>query len=105
MTPVNGLPLAMLKAHSTAPSKFNGFIQAISAPSPGAVKVTSFAQGKAALAQGKDIQYIGATGAIDFNKYHNSNGDFEVLGFTNGLQQHLIRSFTAADFARFGAGS
>jgi branched-chain amino acid transport system substrate-binding protein len=97
--------LAMLKAHSTSPAKFNQYIMGITKPSPGAQIVHTFAEGKAALAQGKPIEYDGATGALDFNKYHNSNGDFEVLGFTGGLHQHFVRSYSAKDFAPFGTAS
>lgn len=97
--------LAMLKAHSTSPANFNKDIMSITNASPGAQIVHTFAQGKAALAQGKAIEYVGATGALDFNKYHNSNGDFEVLGFSGGLHQHFIRSYTAKDFSVFGTTS
>jgi hypothetical protein len=44
--------------------------------------VYSFAAGKAALAQGKSIQYIGAGGAIVFNKWHNNSQPFSAVGFT-----------------------
>jgi branched-chain amino acid transport system substrate-binding protein len=97
---VNIVALAMLAAHSTDPAVFNSHIQSITAPSPGAVKVYSFAQGKAALAKHERIQYVGASGVLDFNKWHNSNGDFEVLGYHNGPTQKVVATFTPADVAR-----
>jgi branched-chain amino acid transport system substrate-binding protein len=96
---VNIAALAMLAANSTDPSLFNGYIHAITTPSPGAVKVYSYAEGKAALAKHQKIQYVGAIGVLDFNKWHNSNGDFEVLGYTNGTTQKLVATYTPADVA------
>jgi branched-chain amino acid transport system substrate-binding protein len=98
---VNIVALAMLDANSTDPSVFNGHIQAITTPRPGAVKVYSFAQGKAAIARHEKIQYVGAIGVLDFNKWHNSNGDFEVLGYVNGTTQKLVGTYTPADVAQF----
>jgi branched-chain amino acid transport system substrate-binding protein len=96
---VNIVALAMLASKSTDPSVFNRYIQGITAPAAGAVKVYSFAQGKAALAKHERIQYVGATGVLDFNKWHNSNGDFEVLGYVNGTTQKLVATYTPADVA------
>jgi ABC-type branched-subunit amino acid transport system substrate-binding protein len=97
---VNIVALAMLAAGSTQPSVFNRYIQGITAPAPGALKVYSFAQGKAALSKHERIQYVGATGVLDFNKWHNSNGDFEVLGYVHGTTQKLVGTYTPADVAR-----
>ncbi len=68
--------LAMDAAHSTSPAKYNKYILAVTAPGPGKVIVNTYAQGKKALAEGKKIQYIGASGPILFNKWHNSFGNF-----------------------------
>lgn len=97
---VNIVALAMIASNSTSPSVFNSRIQAITTPRPGAVKVYSFAQGKAALAKHEQIQYVGASGVLDFNKWHNSNGDFELLGYVNGTTQHVVATYTPADVAR-----
>jgi branched-chain amino acid transport system substrate-binding protein len=96
---VNIVALAMLDAHSTDPTVFNNYIQSITAPSPGAVKVYSFAEGKSALAKHQKIQYIGASGVLDFNKWHNSNGVFEVLGYVNGTTKKVVATYTPADVA------
>ena len=39
----------------------------------------TFAQGKAALAAGHQIRYVGAMGPVDFNRYHNSTGAFDAV--------------------------
>jgi branched-chain amino acid transport system substrate-binding protein len=98
---VNIVGLSMLASNSTNPAVFNGYIQAITTPRPGAVKVYSFAEGKAALAKHEKIQYVGAIGVLDFNKWHNSNGDFSVLGYVNGTTQKLVGRYTPADVAQF----
>ncbi len=76
------MALAMLKAHSTSPRTYNSAIPAVTAPGSGKVVVHSFAQGKAALAQGKAIRYVGAGGAVDFNQWHNNSTPFAALGWT-----------------------
>ena len=53
--------LAMLAAHSTTGTVYNSYIPKIVS---GTVKVDSFAQGKAALAQGKTIDFVGLEGQI-----------------------------------------
>jgi len=70
--------LAMIEAHSTSPQKFNAYITKVTNPSAGAVIVHTYAAGKAALAAGKRIQYIGASGPIIFNQYHNSTPTYAI---------------------------
>jgi branched-chain amino acid transport system substrate-binding protein len=82
MDPYDGaviMALAMLQAHSVKPSVFNSHILDITQPRSGAVIVHTFAQGKAALAAGHQIRYIGAMGPVDFNRYHNSTGGFDAV--------------------------
>lgn len=67
--------LAMEAAHSTKPSVYNNDIMKVTEPGAGKVKVYSFAQGKKDLAAGKQIEYIGASGPVRFDKYHNSFGN------------------------------
>jgi ABC-type branched-subunit amino acid transport system substrate-binding protein len=76
---VNIMALAMEEAKSTSPAVFNPFIAKVTAASPGAVKVNTFAAGKQALLAGKKIQYVGAVGPIVFDAYHNSPGGFEIV--------------------------
>jgi branched-chain amino acid transport system substrate-binding protein len=75
------LALAMDAAHSTKGSVYNSYIDKVTAPGHGKVVVYTYAAGKAALAAGHQIQYIGASGAVLFNKYHNSFGSQAVEEF------------------------
>lgn len=79
---VNMLSLAMIKAKSITGSDYNSFIPQVVNPNPAATVVHTFAEGAAALKQGKTIRYIGAVGPIAFNQYHNSSGAFSVVQFT-----------------------
>jgi ABC-type branched-subunit amino acid transport system substrate-binding protein len=75
----NLMALAMLKSKSTVPATYNATIASLVKPSPGAVVVSDFADGKKALDAGKTIQYVGAAGPIVWNHYHNVVGIFEVV--------------------------
>jgi ABC-type branched-subunit amino acid transport system substrate-binding protein len=78
---VNLMGLAMQMAHSTSGPVYNADIAKIAAGSPGATVVDSYAAGLAALKAGKQIHYEGVDGAIHFNAFHNSPGDFSASGF------------------------
>jgi hypothetical protein len=80
---VNVMALAMLDGHSTSRSVENRYISTVTAPGAGKTIVYSFAAGKAALAAGHKIQYVGAGGPIIFNKWHNSTGAFEAAKYIN----------------------
>jgi branched-chain amino acid transport system substrate-binding protein len=71
---VNLLALAMVAAHSTDPKVFNSYIPKVADGGANAVVVHTFAQGKKALTAGKHISYVGVTGSVHFDKYHNSAG-------------------------------
>jgi len=73
--------LAMLAAHTTNTVVWNSYIPKVTTVGAGATVVHTFAQGKALLAQGKKIAYIGPNGESAFDKWHNSSGGFEVFGF------------------------
>jgi ABC-type branched-subunit amino acid transport system substrate-binding protein len=75
------LALAMDAAHSTKGSVYNSFIAKVTAPGNGKVVVYTYAAGERALAAGKQIQYIGASGPLLFNRYHNSFGSQAVEEF------------------------
>ena len=79
---INLMGLAMQMAHSTSGPVYNADIAKIAAGPPGAVVVDSYAAGLAALKAGKPIHYEGVGGAIHFNAYHNSPGNFSASGFT-----------------------
>ncbi len=73
---VNMIALAMLAAKSTDPAVFNPFIRKIT---EGSTVVHTFAEGKAALASGKTINYVGVEGQVHFDKYQNSAGVWAAL--------------------------
>jgi branched-chain amino acid transport system substrate-binding protein len=76
---INLMALAAQEAKSTNPAVFNPYIVKLVTPTSGAVTVHSFAQGKQALARGKKIYYAGAVGDIQFDQWHNSPGEFEIV--------------------------
>jgi branched-chain amino acid transport system substrate-binding protein len=78
---INLMALAMQMAHSTSGAVYNADIAKIAAGSPGATVVDSYAAGLAALKAGKQIRYEGVDGAIHFNAFHNSPGNFSASGF------------------------
>jgi branched-chain amino acid transport system substrate-binding protein len=75
---INLAALAMIAAHSTSPSAFMPYIIKFGNGTPGAMVVNSFAQGAAALKQGKQIRYEGPGGPTSFDAYHDSAGLFQV---------------------------
>ncbi len=78
---INLMSLAMQAAHSTSGPAYNAWIGKIASGSPGAVVVSSYAAGLAALKAGKHIHYEGVDGSVVFNAYHNSPGNFSASGF------------------------
>jgi branched-chain amino acid transport system substrate-binding protein len=75
------MALAMIMAGTPDPTFYNQYIPQVVAP--GGTEVDSYAEGKAALAAGKKITYVGAGGAISLDKYHNSSGAFEIVGYSS----------------------
>jgi branched-chain amino acid transport system substrate-binding protein len=73
---INITALAMVEAHSTAPTAYNKFIIKVTAASPGAVQVHSYAEGLKALKAGETIRYVGAGGTLAFNAYHSAERAF-----------------------------
>ena len=79
--------LAMLAAHSVNPVVYNPYIAKIT---QGTTVVHTFAQGKAALAAGKTIDYVGVTGQVSFDKYHNSGGLWAAENPVTNLPEKLV---------------
>jgi ABC-type branched-subunit amino acid transport system substrate-binding protein len=75
---INLAALAMVEAKSTVPSVYAPFIEKIGDGTPGAVIVYSYAQGLAALKQGKAIRYEGPGGPTNFDSFHDSTGIFQI---------------------------
>jgi branched-chain amino acid transport system substrate-binding protein len=78
---MNIMALAMLMAHSTIGSEYNPYILKVVQAKSGATVVGNYADGQAALAAGKQIQYVGVLGAPGFDQYHNSGGEFDANVF------------------------
>jgi ABC-type branched-subunit amino acid transport system substrate-binding protein len=93
------MALAATAAKSTSPAVFNKDVMTVTEPGSGKTVVTSFAAGKAALAAGKQIQYVGAAGVIDFNKWHNSGGGFEIAAYKPNGDLAPVNTITAANLA------
>ena len=53
----------------------------------------------AAIHAGKKIDYVGAAGIIDFNKWHNSGGAFEIAAYQPSGDLTLVNLITAANLA------
>lgn len=66
--------LAMTMAKSTSPTVYNADIPKVT--QPGGTVVHTYADALAALKAGKQIQYVGASGPLVFNKYHSAGRAF-----------------------------
>jgi len=91
------MALAATATKSTSPSVWNASIPSLT--TPGAVQVHTYAEGLAALKAGKKIDYVGATGIIDFNQWHNSGGGFEIGAYDSKGNLNLVTSISAAQLA------
>lgn len=87
------ISLAMLASHSSDPTVYNSYISKVTSKGGGATVCHTWADCKAALAQGKKIAYVGASGEIAFDQWHNSAGGFEVLGFGTNGKQPIVATF------------
>lgn len=74
--------LAMQAAGKATGEAINAKIREVANP-PG-VKVTTFADGVAQLKQGKDIDYEGASGPVNFNETGNVRSSFALQQIKNG---------------------
>jgi ABC-type branched-subunit amino acid transport system substrate-binding protein len=91
------MALAATATKSTNPAVWNAYIPTLT--TPGAMVVHTYAEGLAALHAGKKIDYVGATGIIAFNQWHNSGGGFEIAAYQSNGNLNLVRSITAAQLA------
>ena len=90
------LALAMDAAKSTNGSVYNKDIMQVTAPGAGKQVVYTYAAGEAALAAGHQIQYIGASGPILFNAYHNSFGSQAVEEFPANAPAVVVGTISQA---------
>jgi ABC-type branched-subunit amino acid transport system substrate-binding protein len=93
------MALAATAANSTSPAVYNAFIPKVT--TAGGVVVHSYADGVAALKAGKTIDYVGATGIIAWDKWHNSTGEFEIQGWLPNGNNPPLDLITAADIAPY----
>jgi ABC-type branched-subunit amino acid transport system substrate-binding protein len=89
--------LAMTLAKSTDPKVWVKDIIKVSNP-PG-ISCGRYAQCIAYLKAGKKINYDGAAGNDDFNKFHNVFSGFEMVGFTSSLSNVTRAYVTPAQLA------
>jgi len=93
------MALAATATKSTSPAVWNATIPSLTTASPEAEQVHTYAEGLAALKAGKKIYYVGATGIIAFNQWHNSGGGFEIGAYDSQGNLNLVDSITAAQLA------
>jgi branched-chain amino acid transport system substrate-binding protein len=93
------MALAATETKSTSPSVWNAAIPSLT--TPGAVEVHTYAEGVAALNAGKKIDYVGATGVIAFNQWHNSGGGFEIGAYDSQGNLNLVDQISAAQLVPY----
>jgi branched-chain amino acid transport system substrate-binding protein len=93
---VIALALAMDAAHSTNGAVYNSYIMQVTAPGPGKEVVYTYAAGRAALAAGHTIQYVGASGPLLFNQFHNSFGAQAVEEFPASAPAVVVGTISQA---------
>jgi branched-chain amino acid transport system substrate-binding protein len=101
---INLAALAMIEAKSTKPQGYRPFIEKIGNGTPGAQVVTSFADGAAALKQGKTIRYVGPGGPTNFDSFHDSTGIFEVDTYDKSGNVKVIGSLSPTQLRAVAAG-
>lgn len=82
--------LAMTAAKSTNPKVWVKYVTKVSNP-PG-TPCSTYASCVRLIKKGKDINYEGASGNDDFNKFHNVFSGFQMLGFDDSLN-NVTRGF------------
>jgi branched-chain amino acid transport system substrate-binding protein len=93
---MNLAALAMIAAKSTETAKWQPYIETIGDGVPGAVVVSSFAQGVRELKAGKKIRYIGPGGPTSFDSFHDSPGIFQVDTYSATGAVQVSGNITAA---------
>ena len=91
----NMVALAILVKHSVNTTVINKTLNSIITPGKNKTVCNSYAQCKKAILQGKKIQYVGATGPVKLNKYHNAGGTYHVI--TDSLTPKSLGKIAGAD--------
>jgi branched-chain amino acid transport system substrate-binding protein len=88
--------LAMVAAGTTDPAFFNPFVRTVTEGGTNTVVVHSYHEGLVALASGHQIEYVGPSGAIAFDRWHNVAGGFSVASVDVSGKTELIGSVAAS---------
>ena len=91
--------LAMTASKSTNATTWVNSIKKV-ANAPG-VRVYTYAQGVKQLRRGKDINYEGASGPLDFNQYHHVFSGMGVVKFDDNGNSRNVLSISAANIAKY----
>lgn len=78
------ISLAMAKGGATTPEAVYKNLRAVANPPGVKVDPRHLAEAFKLLKEGKDINYDGASGSCDFNKYGDVPGNYEVWEFSDG---------------------
>jgi len=96
--------LAMTEAKTTDPQVWVDHILAVSNP-PG-TQCYTYASCVKLLQAGQKINYEGATGPQDFDEYHNTFGDWDIVQFsTDSTTRNVIMHVGADAIAKISAGA
>ena len=93
----------MTEAHSINPSTFTSYISKVSDPAPGDVVVHTYSAGVDALRAGKRVQYIGASGPVIYDRWHNIATAFQVARWS-GTAYGTTKVISDAELTRLMAG-
>jgi ABC-type branched-subunit amino acid transport system substrate-binding protein len=91
---VNLEALAMVAAKSTNAADYNRFVPLVT---QGKTVVDDYRSGVNALRSGQSIKYVGVTGQMKFDQYHNSPGVFAVM--VPGAKNKVVAVITPSQVA------
>jgi branched-chain amino acid transport system substrate-binding protein len=95
--------LAMVEAGTTDPAFFNRYIKSVTDGGTNDVIVHSFDEGITALATRHNIQYVGPSGPIVFDPWHNVAGGFSVASYDPSGETKLIGAVEASAVGQLSA--
>jgi branched-chain amino acid transport system substrate-binding protein len=95
--------LAMVEAGTTDPRFYNRFIKSVTNGGTNDVIVHSYEEGLKALAARHAIQYIGPSGPIMFDRWHNVAGGFSIVSYDPSGETKLTGAVDAAAVAKLSS--
>ena len=87
--------LAMVEAGTTDPRFYNPFIKSVTDGGTNDVVVHSYEEGIKVLAAGDAIQYVGPSGPIVFDRWHNVAGGYSIVSYDPSGETKLIGAVDA----------